>query len=88
MGLGPCQSCPTRRGLSYNPPVMAHRLQDGIVELDGAGNEQRGVLWLGRHGGWRRAGISPGCTVRGGIRLRRGKSVQEQRIRAGDGAVL
>ena len=32
-------------------PVVAHGLEDGIVELDGPGDEQGRVLWLGRHVG-------------------------------------
>lgn len=30
-------------------PVMAHGVEDGIVELDGARDEQCRVFWLGRH---------------------------------------
>jgi len=31
-------------------PVVAHGVEDGIVELDGARDEQRRVVGLGRHG--------------------------------------
>lgn len=32
-------------------PVVTHRLKDGIIELDGPGNEQGGVFFLSRHCG-------------------------------------
>lgn len=30
-------------------PVVAHRLENGIVKLNGPRDEQGGVLWLRRH---------------------------------------
>jgi hypothetical protein len=30
-------------------PVMAHGLQNSIIELNWARDEQCGVVWLGRH---------------------------------------
>lgn len=33
-------------------PVVAHRLEDGIVKLDGPGNEQSRMRSLGRHCGY------------------------------------
>ena len=35
---------------------MAHRVKDGIVELDGSGNKESRVLRLVRHLGWRIVG--------------------------------
>lgn len=40
-------------------PEMAHRLEDGIVELDRSRNEQCGVIWLVRHAG---SGAAAECT--------------------------
>lgn len=31
-------------------PVVAHGIEDSIVELNGARDEQRGMFWLRRHG--------------------------------------
>lgn len=59
-GRGSCG----RRG-ALNSRVMAHGLEDGIVKLDGAGNEQSRMSSLGRHfgrggeevsGGWEDGG--------------------------------
>lgn len=37
---------------SGDVPVVSHGLEDGIVELDGPGDEQRRVGWLSRHVGY------------------------------------
>lgn len=37
------------RHASIGSPVVAHGLEDGIVKLDGPGDEQGWVVWLRRH---------------------------------------
>ena len=47
-------SCPAvRYNGGLDSRIVGHGLEDGIVELNGSGNEQSGMGRLGRHGGQR-----------------------------------